>query len=202
MTWGLVAVAGATLVGGKISSNASKSAAKTQQAGTESGIASQERMFDRSLELQEPYRDAGYGALEGLQGLTNQDYRAEQLQEYYAGPEYAQMSQQAEEQQMRNAAMTGGVRGGANQVALASIAPQLGQQYLSGLNQQYTGLANMGMGSASQGANQAMQLGGNISNLQQQSAQAGAQNQLTQGNIWGNTVGTLGGLASDYFKGI
>lgn len=202
MTWGFVAVAGATLIGGAMSSKGSKDAAKIQQAGTESGIASQERMFDRSLELQEPYREAGYGALEGLQGLTDQDYRAEKLQSYYAGPEYAQMSQQVEGQQMRNAAVTGGVRGGANQAALASIAPQLGQQYLSGLNQQYTGLANMGMGAASQGAGQAMQLGGNISNLQQQSAQAGAQNSLAQANIWGNVASDFGGLASDYFKGI
>ena len=202
MSWGFVAGAAISVVGGAMSSKASKKAAKTQQAGTESGIESQERMFDRSLELQQPYREAGYGALEGLQGLTDQDYRADKLQSYYSGPEYAQMAQQAEGQQMRNAAVTGGVRGGANQAALASIAPQLGQQYLSGLNQQYTGLANMGMGAASQGAGQAMQLGGNISNLQQQSAQAGAQNQLAQANIWGNTLGTVGGMASNYFKGV
>jgi len=202
MTWGLVAMAGATIVGGVMSSKGSKSAAKTQQQGTQAGIRSQERMFDRSLELQQPYREAGYGALEGLQGLTDQDYRAEKLQGYYAGPEYAQMAQQVESQQMRNAAVTGGVRGGANQAALASIAPQLGQQYLSGLNQKYTGLANMGMGAASQGSGQAMQLGSNISGLQQQSAQAGAQNQLAQANIRGNTLGTVGGMASNYFKGV
>ena len=159
-------------------------------------------MFERSLELQEPYREAGYGALEGLQGLTDQDYRADKLESYYKGPEYEQMSQQVQGQQMRNAAVTGGVRGGANEAALASIAPQLGQQYLSGLNQQYTGLANMGMGAASQGSGQAMQLGSNISALQQQSAQAGAQNQLAQANIWSNAAGTVAGIGSDYFKGI
>ena len=202
MPWGYAIAAGASLYGAKKKSDSAKKASKTQQAGTEAGMESEERMFERSLELQQPYREAGYGALEGLQGLTDQDYRADKLESYYRGPEYAQMSQQVQGQQMRNAAVTGGVRGGANEAALASIAPQLGQQYLSGLNQQYTGLANMGMGAASQGSGQAMQLGSNISALQQQSAQAGAQNQLAQANIWSNAAGTVAGIGSDYFKGI
>ena len=123
------------------------------------------------------------------------------LQDYYGGQEYQQLSSQVEQQQLRNAAATGGVRGGANQAALANIAPQLDQQYLSGLNQQYTGLANMGMGAASQGSSQAMQLGGNISALQQQAGQARAANTLDQGNIWGNVVKDAGSLAYDYFGG-
>lgn len=200
MSWGYVAVAAATVVGGAMSSNASKDAAKQQQQAAQSGIDSEERMFNKSLELQEPYREAGYDALGGLQSLTDPNQRAGLLDEYYKSPEYAQMSGQVEEQQLRNAAATGGVRGGANQSAMGTIAPQLGQQYLSGLNQQYTGLANLGMGAASQGASGAMQSGSNISALQQQAGQAGAQNSLAQANIWGNTAGTLGGLAYDYSK--
>jgi len=200
MPWGAAIAAVAATGSAAMSSRTAKKAAKTQAASAMEGMVTEERMFERGLELQEPYREAGYGALEGLQGLTDQDYRAEQLQGYYAGPEYAQMAQQVEGQQMRNAAVTGGVRGGSNQVALASIAPQLGQQYLSGLNQQYTGLANMGMGAASQGSGQAMQLGGNISNLQQQAGQAAAQNQIAQANIWGNAVSDVGALGYDYFN--
>jgi hypothetical protein len=183
-----------------MASNAASNAADQQTKATLAGIESEERMFDKSLELQEPYREAGYGALEGLQGLTDQEQRASMLSDYYAGPEYQALSGQVEEQQLRNAAATGGVRGGANQQALASIAPQLGQQYLSGLNQQYTGLANMGMGAASQGSSQAMQSGGNISALQQQAGQAAASNSLAQGNIWGNVASDFAGLATDYFN--
>ena len=60
---------------------------------------------------------------------------------------------------------------------------------------QYTGLANMGMGSASQGAQLAQNFGQNQSMLQQQAGQAQAQNALTQGGIWGNTLQDLGGMA-------
>ena len=200
MSWGFVAGAAISVVGGVVSSNKAKSAAKGQQRGVSEGIDSQERMFDKSLRLQQPYREAGYGALGGLQQLTDPAGRAELLEGYYSGPEYQQQSAQVEEQQLRNAAATGGIRGGANQAALATIAPQLGQQYLSGLNQQYTGLANLGVGAASQGSSQAMQLGGNISALQQQAAQAGAANSLAQANIWGNVAQDVGSLGYDYFN--
>ena len=200
MPWGAALAAGGALLGGALSSNATGDAANQQQAGVQSGIESEERMFERSLALQAPYREAGYDALGGLQDLTSPQGRSDSLQQYYQGPEFGAMSAQVEEQQMRNAAVTGGVRGGANQAALATIAPQLGQQYLAGQNQRYTGLANLGAGAASQGSSQATMLGGNISNLQQQAAQAGAQNSLAQANIWGNTASTLGALGYDYFN--
>lgn len=200
MPWGAAAAAAGTIISGSMASSAASKASDQQTQATLAGIESEERMFDKSLELQEPYREAGYSALEGLQGLTDQAQRASMLSDYYAGPEYQALSSQVEEQQLRNAAATGGVRGGANQQALASIAPQLGQQYLSGLNQQYTGLANMGMGAASQGSGQAMQLGGNISALQQQAGQAAAANSLAQGNIWGNVASDFAGLGYDYFN--
>jgi hypothetical protein len=199
MSWGLVAGAAISVVGGSIASNKANKASGQQVGATMAGIESQEKMFDKSLELQQPYREAGYGALEGLQGLVDPTQRAETLQGYYGGEEYKALSGQVEEQQLRNAAATGGIRGGANQAALATIAPKLGQQYLSGLNQQYTGLANMGMGAASQGSSQAMQLGGNVSALQQQAGQARAANSLAQGNIWGNVIQDVGALGYDYF---
>jgi len=105
MSWGLVAVGVGSLGAGLLGSKSSDKASEHQQAGAMAGIESQERMFDKSLELQEPYREAGYGALEGLQGLTEQDYRAEKLQGYYDGPEYQALSGQVEEQQLRNAAV-------------------------------------------------------------------------------------------------
>ena len=100
---------------------------------------------------------------------------------------------------MRNAAMTGGVRSGNNQVALTSIAPQLGQNYLSNQYNQLTGLANMGMGASSQGAQSANYLGSSMNQAQQNIGQAQAQNYLAQGNIASNTIGTLGGIASQYY---
>lgn len=200
MPWGYAAAAVASVYGANKQSQSAEDAARAQQEGGEAGIASEERMFNRSLELQQPYREAGYGALAGLQNLMSPEGRAQSLSSYYSSPEFAAMEQQQEGQAMRNAQMTGGVRGGANQAALASIAPQLGQNFLNNQYNQYTGLANMGMGAASQGASSANYLGQSMNRTQQGVGEARAQNYLAQGNIASNTAGTLGGLFGDYMK--
>lgn len=195
MSWGLVAIGGAGLAGAWLGSESSKNAAAIQQQGAQQGIASQEAMFNKGLELQQPYREAGYGAVEGLQNMADPAQRGQMLNDFYAGDEYKAMQGQEEEQQLRNSAATGGLRGGGNRAALASISPMIGQQYMSNQQNQLTGLANLGMGAASQGAQGAQFFGQQQSALQQQSAQAQAQNALAQGNIWGDTLSSLGGLA-------
>lgn len=59
MTWGMVAVAGATVVGGALSSSAAGKAASTQAAAADRAAELQKEQFDRSVELQEPFRQAG-----------------------------------------------------------------------------------------------------------------------------------------------
>lgn len=200
MSWGMVAGAAATVVGGAMSSSASKKAAKSQSKSAQAGIESEERMFDKQLALQEPYREAGYQALSGLQGLTTPEGRATALSDYYLSDEFAGLRGQEEERQLRMGAATGNTRGGAIQPGLASITPGLGQSYLSNQYNQLTGLANMGFGASSQGVQGAQNLGMQTSQLLGQQGQAQAANQLAQANIWGNTVGTLGGMAQNYFN--
>ena len=198
MSWGLVAVGGAGLLGSYMGSKASDKAAGAQQESAEKSIESQEAMFDKSLELQQPYRQAGYDALGGLQGLADPAQRGQMLNDYYAGDEYQALQGQQNEQTLRNAAATGGMRGGNTQAALANIAPQLGQNFLNNQQNQFTGLANMGMGAASQGAQGAQQFGNQQSLLQQQIGQSQAQNALTQGSIQSGLVSDLGGLGYQY----
>ena len=65
MPWILPALAfgGSTLLG----ASASKSAAKTQAASTDRATELQERMFNKQLELQEPFRQAGVNALNKIE---------------------------------------------------------------------------------------------------------------------------------------
>jgi len=197
MAW----IAAAAAIGGALlSSNKAGSAQNSQERASQAGIASQERMFDKQLSLQEPYREAGYQALGGLQDLTSPEGRASMLSDYYGGAEFQGLRGQEEEQQLRNAAATGGIRGGVNQAGLASITPRLGQQYLSNQYNQLTGLANMGQGAASQGVQGAQNLGFQTSQLLQQQGEAQAQGALAQANIWGNALGTVAGSYKDYRK--
>jgi hypothetical protein len=53
---------GGSLVGGILGSSSSKKAAKSQEQLTREGLALQERMFNRQIELQEPFRQGGMTA--------------------------------------------------------------------------------------------------------------------------------------------
>jgi hypothetical protein len=68
MTWGLTAVAGATLVSGAMGAKAAKSAADTTAAGTRYASDVQERMYEQGRQDLAPYRGLGYGALTEIGG--------------------------------------------------------------------------------------------------------------------------------------
>ena len=190
MPWAAAAAVGGAL----ISSQASKSAAGKQASAEREAIASQERMFDKQLELMAPYREAGYGAIEGLQQLVSPEGRAQSLQDYYASPEYQAMQNQAAETTARYGAATGGLRSGSNYAALQNIAPQLGQSFLTNQYNQYSGLANLGMGAASQGVQGAANLGNQQAMGLRNIGQANAQNSLTQANIYSGLANDLAGM--------
>jgi hypothetical protein len=190
-----------SIVSALIGSSSASKAANAQTQNYQLGIESQERMFDKSLALQEPYRNAGYGAVSGLQDLTDPTKRAEILQGYYDSNEYSMMEDQAQQSTLRTASATGNLRGGAGKQAVANIAPQLGMQFLNSQQNQYTGLANMGMGAASQGANAANNLGVGMANAYSNIGDAQAQKHLTQGNIWGNLIGDMQGQLIGAFGG-
>lgn len=59
MTWGMVAVAGATVVGGALSASASGKAASTQADAADRAAQLQNEQYLKSVELQEPFRQAG-----------------------------------------------------------------------------------------------------------------------------------------------
>jgi hypothetical protein len=147
MTWGLVAVAGATIVSGVMGSNAASSAAGAQVAasdaaaaaqlqGTRESIAAQEKAFNRQVELQEPFREAGMKGqnelmrLLGLSGDVNaKDYGtlSKQFtgQDMYKDPGYAFRLNEGIKALDRSAAARGGLLSG-NQLRGVT---QFGQDY-------------------------------------------------------------------------
>jgi len=70
MTWGFVAVAAATVVGGAMSSSSASKAAKAQGKATDAAIGEQQRQYDTTRDDQRGYRDVGGQALQALAGAT------------------------------------------------------------------------------------------------------------------------------------
>lgn len=206
MTWGLVAVAGATVVGGYMSSkSASKAADKAagaQSRSADAQIAESQRQFDSIQELLKPYTSAGTSALTGQQnliGLNGSDAQQQAIQGLSNSPTMQAMTQQGENAILQNASATGGLRGGNVQGALAQFRPQLLSQLIQ---QQYSnlgGLVSVGQNAAAGVGNAGQNSSNQIINAlgQQGSAQAGAALATGQANaqMWGgiaNTASMLG----------
>lgn len=206
MTWGLVAVAGATIVGGVMSSNAASSAAESaagaQGAASAASIAESQRQFDAIQKLLAPYTAAGPQALSGQQallGLSGADAQKEAIAGIAGGPQMEAMTQQGENALLQNASATGGLRGGNLQGALAKFRPQLLSQLIQQQYGNLGGLTSIGQNAAAVVGNAGMQSSAQIQNALQQQGAAQAGSALAQGqaqsNMWGgisNTASMLG----------
>lgn len=62
MSWGIVASVGGAVLGSAISADAAGDAADTQAAATDRATRLQKEMFDKQVELQAPFREAGLTA--------------------------------------------------------------------------------------------------------------------------------------------
>lgn len=207
MTWGMVAVAGATLVGGYMASSAASdaadSAAQAQGDASAAQINESRRQFNKIQEILSPYTQAGVGALgqqQALLGLSGADEQQRAIDALSSSPQMAALTAQGENAILQNASATGGLRGGNVQAALAQFRPQLLSQLIQ---QQYSnlgGLVSIGQNAAAGVGNAGQNSSNQIINAlgQQGAAQAGAA--LAQGQaqagMWNNIAGTASMLGT------
>lgn len=206
MSWGLVAVAGATVVGGYMASesaaDAADSAAQAQGDASAAQINESRRQFNAIQDLLKPYTQAGTGALtaqQNLLGLNGADEQQKAVGAIAGSPQMAALLQQGENAILQNASATGGLRGGNTQAALAQFRPQLLSQLIQ---QQYSnlgGITSIGQNAAAGVGNAGQNSSNQIINAlgQQGAAQAGAALATGQANaqMWGgiaNTASMLG----------
>lgn len=159
------ALIGGSILSGLFGSSAARSAARTQAAATREGIASQERMFNRGLELQEPFRQGGLEAQNMLmQELRNpQQYRAsaglspaelagEQFN-FEADPGYGFRLSEGLKALERSAAARGGLLSGGTGKALQRYGQGLASQEYQNAFQRFQAdrAARAGLGSMEYG---------------------------------------------------
>jgi hypothetical protein len=203
MTWGMVAVAGASLVGGVMSSNAAGDAADAQSAAAQQGIDAQNQRFSELKTLLAPYAQAGTGALQaqgnliGLGGASAQQQSIDALQN---SPMFQSMLKQGEGSILANASATGGLRGGNTQAALAQFAPRLLAQQINDQYNRLGGLTSIGQNAAAMQGNAGMQVGSSTAGLLQQAGAAQAGGILGQTSAINQTVGNLAGFGAQYLN--
>lgn len=200
--WVAGAVVGSALIGG----SASKSAASTQAAAADRAAEGQERMFERQVELSEPWRKAGEQALNKLIPLT--DYKNFGMSDFQADPGYSFRMSEGMKGLERSAAARGGLLSGATLKGIQRFGQDLGsQEYMNAFNRYQTeraarlqplqSLAGVGQTTAQQIGQAGMQAAQNIGETQMSGAAARASGYVGGANALTGALNT--GL--NYYQG-
>lgn len=169
------------IAGSVINVAGSTSAAKTQSKAVDRATEAQERMFEKQIELQEPFRKVGVNALPEL--VEASKYTPFTMEQFQADPGYAFRLQEGLKALDRSAAARGGLLSGATLKGAQRYGQELGSQEFTNAFNRYQlerqarlnplqSLAGMSQTAANTMSNQAGQFGENM-----------AQNAMTQGNI-------------------
>jgi hypothetical protein len=200
MSWVAAAVAGGTIVGGYLSSNAQKGAAEdaanAQSQASQAGIDEQRRQFDQVQQLLAPYVNAGNGALGAQQNLLGLNGNAAQqtaINSIQNSPQFAALQKQGTDAILANASATGGLRGGNVQGALAQFSPQLLAQLIDQQYGRLGGITSLGQNAAAGVGNAGLQTGNQITSLLGQQGQAQAGSALAAGRADSQFINSLTG---------
>ena len=162
--WTAAAIAGGAVIGGI----ASGKAAREQSKATDRATAAQERMFNRQVELQEPFRQVGVNALPELVEASR--YTPFSMDQFQQDPGYAFRMREGLKALDRSAAARGGLLSGNQLRGVTQFGQELGSQEYGNAFNRYQAeraarlnplqsLAGMGQSNAATMAGQAGQLG-------------------------------------------
>jgi hypothetical protein len=126
-------MAAAVVGSAALGASASRSAAKTQASAADRTADLQQQQFERQIELQAPFREAGLRALGKLE--TAADYTPFSMNAFQADPGYAFRLSEGQKALERSAAARGGLMGGATGKALTRYGQEMGsQEYQNAFN--------------------------------------------------------------------
>lgn len=205
-------VAGAVVVGGVIASNAQGDAADTAAGASDRSAQLQKEMFDKQMELQEPFREAGIAGqnrLMELLGLGGSKTAAGygkyakdfSMQDFQKDPGYAFRLSEGLKGLDRTAAARGGLISGGAMKAATQYGQEMGsQEYQNAFNRYQTNRTNqlqplgnlqaVGQSAAANQGSAAGAYGSNAGAAIVAGGQAQAAGQLGVGNTITNALNT------------
>lgn len=159
----------------------------------------QNQQFDRIMGNLAPLTPLAQQYVSQLQGLSTLGGQQQALGDYYNSGQFKDLANQARYQQLASAEATGGLGSTATSNGLATIAPTLGQNWLSGQMNNYQNLANIGLGALQGQANAGANFANNAGQLSMQNASLAAANanrpSALQQGIGGLANGAMSGAA-------
>jgi hypothetical protein len=204
------------MIGGAISGSGARDAARTQADAANRAADLQKQMFDKQVELQDPYRQAGLTGqnrlmellgLGGNAGAAGYGRYAKDfsMQDYQQDPGYQFRLSEGLKQLGHAAGARGGLISGQTMKGMQDYAQgSASNEYQNAFNRYQTNRSNQlqplgnlmssGQAAASNQAGQAGQYGVNAGNLMGQAGQAMAAGQLGSANTMGNALASMGSM--------
>lgn len=171
--------------------------AGAQADATKQATALQREMWQTNMQNLAPFTPLAQQYVSQLQNLSSLSGQQQALGDYYNSGQFKDLANQARYQQLASAEATGGLGSTATSNGLATIAPMLGQNWLTGQMNNYQNLANIGLGALQGQANAGQSYANNTGQLLQQSAALAAAN----ANRPSGFQSAIGGAASGAMSG-
>lgn len=192
------AITSAVSIGGSLIKGSSANKAAAYQTDAANRAIEEARAARAEMrQLLEPYTAAGVPALQAQMsalGLAGPEAEAAYVTQQEQSPIFRALARQGEEAMLQQASATGGLRGGNIQGALAQYRPSLLNQFLQQRFTNLGGLTSLGQRSAAgvgaAGMESSQQVGTLLGDIG--AAKAGAAG--SQGQMWGNILGSAGGI--------
>jgi len=198
---------GAAILGGALAGRGASKAADVQAASADRAAELEREMFERKIELNAPFREAGIGALNKLIPLT--DYQNFGMQQFQQDPGYAFRMSEGMKGLERSAAARGGLLSGSTMKGIQRFGQDLAsQEYQNAFNRYgvererrlnpLQSLAGVGQTTSQQLGAAGTQMAGNVGNLMTGGAAARASGYVGGANA---LTGALSGATNMYMQG-
>ena len=203
MVWNLLIPAGAALLGGAMQSRAAGKAAATSAAASDRASDVQREMFERNVELNAPFREAGINALNKLVPLT--EYQNFGMDQFQQDPGYAFRMSEGMKGLERSAAARGGLLSGSTLKGIQRFGQDLASQEFQNAFNRYgiererrlaplQSLAGVGQTTSQQLGAAGTQFANTIGNIGMNQANVQGNAGMARASAYGDTLNQLSRL--------
>lgn len=210
MVWNVIIPAAAALIGGRQSAKAAQSAADTSASASDRATELQREMFERNIELNKPFREAGVNALNKLVPLT--EYQNFGMDQFQADPGYAFRMSEGMKGLERSAAARGGLLSGGALKNIQRFGQDLASQEFQNAFNRYgiererrmaplQSLAGVGQTTSQQLGAAGTGFANTVGNIGMMNAMNQGNAGMTRASIYGDTANQLANLAGRYYGG-
>jgi hypothetical protein len=210
MVWNVIIPAAAALIGGRQSAKAAQSAADTSASASDRATELQREMFERNIELNKPFREAGVNALNKLVPLT--EYQNFGMDQFQADPGYAFRMSEGMKGLERSAAARGGLLSGGALKNIQRFGQDLASQEFQNAFNRYgiererrmaplQSLAGVGQTTSQQLGAAGTGFANTVGNIGMMNAMNQGNAGMTRASIYGDTTNQLANLAGRYYGG-